>query len=151
MTQGEQDKKILIVDDDPDMLIAMGAVLESHGFRVIEAHNGEEALEKLGNQKEAKIKAAQEQAEKERIAIDNVENELLNMLHDPELRKRYFSVVDMEELEENEFNLNIPRYVDTFEPEEEIDLKQAITEFKATLGKETALDKSIDELLKALG
>lgn len=27
-----------------------------------------------------------------------------------------------EELEENEFNLNIPRYVDTFEPEEEIDI-----------------------------
>ncbi len=40
------------------------------------------------------------------------------MLQDPELRKRYFSVVEMEELEENEFNLNIPRYVDTFEPED---------------------------------
>jgi len=59
-------------------------------------------------------------------------------------------VVDMEEIEENEFNLNIPRYVDTFEPEEEIDLKQAITEFKATLNQETTLDKTIDELLKVL-
>jgi len=59
-------------------------------------------------------------------------------------------VVDMEEIEENEFNLNIPRYVDTFEPEEEIDLKQAITEFKATLNQETALDNTIDELLKVL-
>ncbi|MDP2945893.1 MAG: response regulator [bacterium] len=51
MTQVDQGKKILIVDDDPDMLIAMGAVLESHGFRVIEAHNGEEALEKLVQEK----------------------------------------------------------------------------------------------------
>lgn len=56
----------------------------------------------------------------------------------------------MEELEENEFNLNIPRYVDTFEPEEEIDLKQAIMEFKATLSQETALDNTINELLKVL-
>jgi type I restriction enzyme M protein len=40
--------------------------------------------------------------------------------------------------------------VDTFEPEEEIDLKQAIAEFKATLNQETALDKTIDELLKVL-
>jgi len=27
-----------------------------------------------------------------------------------------------DEIVENEFNLNIPRYVDTFEPEEEIDV-----------------------------
>ena len=42
-----QGKKLLIVDDDPDMLIAMGAVLESHGFQIVKARNGEEALEKL--------------------------------------------------------------------------------------------------------
>lgn len=109
------------------------------------------ALDKLTNEKDNKIKAAHEQAEKERQAIDAVEQELITMLQDPELRKRYFAIADMEELEENEFNLNIPRYVDTFEPEEEIDLKQAITEFKATLNQETALDKTIDELLKVLG
>jgi len=58
-----------------------------------------------------------------------VADELLAMLADPEQRKRYFSVVEREELEENEFNLNIPRYVDTFEPEEEIDLSEAIDVF----------------------
>ena len=31
--------------------------------------------------------------------------------------RRYFTVVDRAEIEENEFNLNLPRYVDTFEPE----------------------------------
>lgn len=108
------------------------------------------ALDKLTNEKDNKITAAHEQAEKERQAINAVEQELIAMLQDPELRKRYFAVVDMEEIEENEFNLNIPRYVDTFEPEEEIDLKQAITEFKKAIGKETALDKTIDELLKVL-
>lgn len=110
----------------------------------------QKALDKTTNEKESKISTAHEQAEKERQAIDAVEQELITMLQDPELRKRYFAIADMEELEENEFNLNIPRYVDTFEPEEEIDLKQAITDFKATLGKETALEKSIDELLKVL-
>ena len=33
-----------------------------------------------------------------------------------------------EEIAENDFNLNIPRYVDTFEPEKEVDLKTADTE-----------------------
>ena len=121
---------------------------KSHLKAVVTAQN---ALDKTTNEKENKITVAQEQAVKERQAIDDVEQELIAMLQDPEMRKRYFAIADMEELEENEFNLNIPRYVDTFEPEEEIDLKQAITEFKATLGKETALDKSINELLKVLG
>lgn len=112
--------------------------------------SAQNALDKLTTEKEGKITAAHEQAEKERQAIDDVEQELIVMLQDPELRKRYFSIADMEELEENEFNLNIPRYVDTFEPEEEIDLKEAITEFQQTLGKETDLDKSINELLKVL-
>jgi len=36
---------------------------------------------------------------------------------------RYSRVVPFEELKENEFNLNIPRYIDTFEEEKEIDVQ----------------------------
>jgi len=128
---------------------------EAEGKKPTKTHlkaveTAQNALDKLTNEKDNKIAVAHEQAEKERQAIDAVEQELITMLQDPELRKRYFAIADMEDLEENEFNLNIPRYVDTFEPEEEIDLKQAISEFKATLNQETALDKTIDELLKVL-
>jgi type I restriction enzyme M protein len=107
----------------------------------------EAAFNKLQTEKDNKIHAAHTQAEKERSAIDEVEQELLNMLQDPELRKRYFSVVDMVELEENEFNLNIPRYVDTFEPEEEIDLKTAIEEFKSVQQTEKNTEISLNQLL----
>jgi len=108
------------------------------------------SLDKLMTEKESKFKAAHIQADKERKAIDEVEIELLTMLQDPELRKRYFSVVDMEELEENEFNLNIPRYVDTFEPEQEIDLNEAITEYKTVIIAEAMVDNSLDELLNVI-
>ena len=50
---------------------------------------------------------------------------------------RYCHVADYEELKENEFNLNVPRYVDISEPEEEIDIQGAIDELK-TLDKERA-------------
>jgi type I restriction enzyme M protein len=106
------------------------------------------AMDKLLADKSSKIKAAHDQAEKERRAIDEVEQELLTMLQDPELRKRYFSLVDMVDIEENEFNLNIPRYVDTFEPEEEIDLKQAIMEFKSFQQKEKNSAFKLDQLLE---
>jgi len=36
--------------------------------------------------------------------------------------EKYTHVADFKEIKENDFNLNIPRYVDTFEEEEEIDI-----------------------------
>ena len=38
---------------------------------------------------------------------------------------KYAYLATFAEIEENDFNLNIPRYVDTFEPEEEIDIEAA--------------------------
>lgn len=89
-------------------------------------------------------------AQQEREAVDRVEKELLEMFADPELRKRYFAIVDMAEIEENEFNLNIPRYVDTFEPEEEINLRDALNDFKNAQSYEVSILKQIDKLLARL-
>lgn len=110
----------------------------------------QKALTKVLTERDVKITDAHEQAAKERLAIDNVKQELISMLQDPELRKRYFAVVDMDELEENEFNLNIPRYVDTFEPEEEIDLKEAIAGFERALDAENMVIDTINKLLKVV-
>ena len=69
------------------------------------------------------------------------------MFADPNLRRRYFAIASMEDIEENEFNLNIPRYVDTFEPEEQIDLKKAIYDFKMALIAESEGMKSLKLML----
>lgn len=45
------DKKILVVDDDPDILDAISMILESKGYQVLVAHDGAECLDKLGTQK----------------------------------------------------------------------------------------------------
>ena len=110
----------------------------------------QKALDKLLADKEAKINAIKERAAKQRQAIADVETELLQMFADPELRKRYFAIVDMDDIEENEFNLNIPRYVDTFEPEEQIDLQEAIRDFQKAMQTESDTMQSLNELLKTL-
>jgi type I restriction enzyme M protein len=110
----------------------------------------QKALDKLLADKEAKINAVKERAAKQRQAIADVETELLQMFADPELRKRYFAIVDMDDIEENEFNLNIPRYVDTFEPEEQIDLQEAIRDFQKAMQTESETMQSLNELLKTL-
>lgn len=110
----------------------------------------QKALDKLLADKAAKITTAQDKAAKQRQAIVDVETELLQMFADPELRKRYFAIVDIDDVEENEFNLNIPRYVDTFEPEEQIDLKTAIMDYQKAISAENKVEKELNEILNKL-
>jgi type I restriction enzyme M protein len=94
---------------------------------------------------------AETRARQEREALDRVEAELLEMFADPEQRKRYFAIVEQAEIEENEFNLNIPRYVDTFEPEEEIPVADAARALRHCLETESALEKELRPLLALAG
>ena len=48
--------------------------------------------------------------------------EIINTYRAREAKDKYSYVATLEEIAENDYNLNIPRYVDTFEEEEEIDL-----------------------------
>lgn len=57
----------------------------------------------------------------------------------------------MQEIAENDYNLNIPRYVDTFEEEEEIDIHAVMAEIKELEAKRAELDKQIEVYLKELG
>ncbi|MEM7175606.1 MAG: N-6 DNA methylase [Chlamydiota bacterium] len=43
--------------------------------------------------------------------------------------EKYASLASFQEVQSNQFNLNIPLYVDTFEPEEAINLKQLQARF----------------------
>jgi len=64
---------------------------------------------------------------------------------------KYAYVADFDEIEENDFNLNIPRYVDTFEEEEEIDIRAVQDEIDG-LEKELAeIQKEMVGHLKELG
>lgn len=65
--------------------------------------------------------------------------------------EKYAHCASLQEVEENDYNLNIPRYVDTFEEEEEIDIKAVMKEIKELEAKRAELDKEIDVYLKELG
>jgi type I restriction enzyme M protein len=65
--------------------------------------------------------------------------------------EKYSHRANLAEIEENDFNLNIPRYVDTFEEEEPIDINEVALELKG-LDKEIAnTDKVIAGFCKELG
>jgi type I restriction enzyme M protein len=64
---------------------------------------------------------------------------------------KYAHLATFAEIEENEFNLNIPRYVDTFEPEPEIDVAGVQKEIEELEGKLTVTRKKMAGYLKELG
>lgn len=64
---------------------------------------------------------------------------------------KYMHVASLDEIKENEYNLNIPRYVDTFEEEEPIDIHAVMKEIKELESKRDELDKEIEKYLKELG
>ncbi|KAA8435579.1 SAM-dependent DNA methyltransferase, partial [Acetobacter sp. DmW_125123] len=64
---------------------------------------------------------------------------------------KYAHLATPDEIKENDYNLNIPRYVDTFEEEEEIDLN-AVRKERAEIKAELAnLEAKMDAYLKELG
>ena len=65
--------------------------------------------------------------------------------------EKYSHLATLQEVAENDYNLNIPRYVDTFEAEEEIDIQVVMQEIKSLEAKRAELDKEIDVYFKELG
>lgn len=76
---------------------------------------------------------------------------ILNTYQSRETIDRYSYAATLEEIKENDYNLNIPRYVDTFIEEEPVDLDKVQTEI-AEIDKEMAvLEEEINGYLRELG
>lgn len=65
--------------------------------------------------------------------------------------EKYAHVASIKEIEENDYNLNIPRYVDTTEKEEDIDLQEVDKKLAEVSAEIAKLQSQIDEQLKLLG
>ena len=75
---------------------------------------------------------------------------IVNTYRNRESIDKYSSVVTLEEIEENDYNLNIPRYVDTFEEEEDVDLEQVSQEIQSLEKELTQTNQTIQSFCKEL-
>mgnify|MGYP005838484991 CR=1 FL=1 len=65
--------------------------------------------------------------------------------------EKFSRKVKLKEIEENDYNLNITRYVDTFEEEEPVDIKANLKELEELEPELQKLEKQMEEYLKELG
>ena len=78
-------------------------------------------------------------------------NKIVETFRNRTVIEKYSHLATLQEVADNDYNLNIPRYVDTFEAEEEIDIQAVMQEIKSLEAKRAALDKEIDVYFKELG
>jgi type I restriction enzyme M protein len=107
------------------------------------------ALKKLEKERDERIAEVNRRADRETLQMNEAIADLRRICTDPDEARRYFVVAEKAEIEENEFNLNLPRFVDTFEPEEEIVLDKALAELAASVEATGVTQKKLDELLSS--
>lgn len=85
-----------------------------------------------------------------RLTNENI-NKIIKTYQDRVDVDKYAHVAPFEEIKENEYNLNIPRYVDTFEEEQAIDLDEVNKLLEQDKKEIAALETEINEQLRILG
>lgn len=65
--------------------------------------------------------------------------------------ERFSRIVEMPEVIENEYNLNISRYIDTLEPEAEIDVTAELDKLQIAEDARNAAEARMNALLKEMG
>ena len=98
--------------------------------------SGDDHFIKVGNQNELR---------------DSDVEKIVNTYRNREAIDKYSYLASLAEIAENDYNLNIPRYVDTFEEEEPVDINAIMQEIKTLEAKRAELDVEINGYFQELG
>jgi len=82
--------------------------------------------------------------------VDTYNNFTAGKLRPGVVEDKFSYVATAAEIQENDFNLNIPRYVDTFEEEAEVDIAAVQKEIEQLEGELVKVQTEIDVYLKQL-
>jgi type I restriction enzyme M protein len=88
---------------------------------------------------------------KEVTLSDGQQKKIVDTYASREVIEKYSCSATFEEIKENDFNLNIPRYVDTFEAEAVVDIAKVQQEILALEKKQADLRLKMNQYLKELG
>ncbi len=102
-------------------------------------------------ERDERIAQARHRAEEDRKAVAEVGHALGSLYGDPDELLKHARVVSIEEIADNEFNLNVPRYVDTFEPEPRVEVTDALAELREAEKSLFLAEKRLVDLLRRAG
>ena len=99
------------------------------------------------------IDASEEFVKENKINIipPSSRDKIIKTYHDRSSIHKFSFSADLSFIQENDYNLNIPRYVDTFEEEPLVDLNQVVRELELNYVEEMKTDKLIKSYCDELG
>jgi len=128
-------KNIFYGTSIPTCILVLKKCREQNDNIVFIDASGEDYYKKNGNQNE--------------LRDEDVER-IVNAYRNREEIDKYCHIATFEEIAENDYNLNIPRYVDTFEEEVRIDIEQVSAELKCLEEELVANKTEIEEFCTEL-
>lgn len=91
-----------------------------------------------------------EKGKKQNAMTDEHIDSVIELYNRRETVEKESFLAGFADIEKNDFNLNIPRYVDNFEKEEEIDLKALLSDMKQTEEETSRIQGELVSLMKDL-
>ncbi|ADN09393.1 type I restriction-modification system subunit M [Sulfurimonas autotrophica] len=92
-----------------------------------------------------------EKAKNQNVLTDENIDKIITTFKERSTIDKYSHLATLKEIKENDYNLNIPRYVDTFEEEEPIDLNAVSQELKALENEINTTNATIASYCSELG
>jgi type I restriction enzyme M protein len=87
---------------------------------------------------------------KNRLRDEDIEK-IVKVFNEYRVVEKYASIVELEAIKENDFNLNISRYVDTTEEEEEVNIDLVLQDIRELKFKIADTEEKLNEYLGELG
>ncbi len=139
------------IEDKSKLRTVTSEAKKAYANRLKELRADMKELGKLQIERDEREREVKGQFDREIVHIHEAAADLLRICSDQQEAVRHFTVAGMLEVKDNEFNLNVPRYVDTFEPEEEIRFPDAIAELAAASQVSNSALSSLMTLLQSNG
>jgi type I restriction enzyme M protein len=118
---------------------------------IVRLENQREKLAARLAERDERVAEVRRHAEADRKDVAVVGDELIALYANPAELLKHARVVGLDEIGENEFNLNIPRYVDTFEPEPQVEVKDALAKLRAAELDVRQAENELQTLLTKIG
>ncbi len=131
--------------------VARKKLVDAIKVRVKQVARAVKELHKLQEERDAREQEIKLAAEREINHLHEAAADMLRIAGSQDEARRFFTVVGTDEIAENEFNLNLPRYVDTFEPEKVLPLRDAAKQLKTATEAAEAAPVALNELLASIG
>lgn len=138
-----------LASDKAAVRTAAAATKKAYADRIRELKRKLKELAKLQAGRDQQDREVGEEFDREIEHIREAASDLLRICSDAQEAARYFTVAELTEIKENEFNLNLPRYINTFERPEDVPLPDALAALEGATQEADATLAGLRSLLNA--